>query len=72
MNLLDIVPTILDWYGLYETFYKKMFAGSSLMPLLQKEATDGWNVTYASHSLHEVGMYYPMRAIRTHNFKLIK
>ena len=72
MNLLDIVPTILDWYDLHKTLFKKKVAGSSLMPLLQKEAIDKWNVTYASHSLHEIGMYYPMRAIRTHSFKLIK
>lgn len=27
---------------------------------------------FASHSLHEVTMYYPMRAIRTKDYKLIQ
>lgn len=26
---------------------------------------------FASHNLHEVTMYYPMRAVRTHRYKLI-
>lgn len=26
---------------------------------------------FASHNLHEITMYYPMRAIRTHRYKLI-
>lgn len=29
------------------------------------------DAVFASHDLHEVTMYYPMRAIRTHTFKLI-
>ena len=30
------------------------------------------STVYASHNLHEITMYYPMRAIRTQRYKLIK
>jgi N-sulfoglucosamine sulfohydrolase len=39
--------------------------------VLEKEQEPGQEEVYASHSLHEITMYYPMRAIRTKNFKLI-
>jgi N-sulfoglucosamine sulfohydrolase len=31
----------------------------------------GWETIYASHTLHEVTMYYPMRVVRTRRHKLI-
>jgi len=31
----------------------------------------GWDEVYASHTFHEVTMYYPMRTVRTRDYKLI-
>ncbi|GLV41678.1 N-sulfoglucosamine sulfohydrolase [Carabus blaptoides fortunei] len=71
-SLLDITPTVLDWFQLDTDKSKPILSGKSLLPLLIEEPT---NVTseavFASHSLHEVTMYYPMRAVRTHRYKLI-
>lgn len=94
---LDIVPTLLDWYGLNydETEMSgKELTGKSLLPLLIKgenvihifdklkklfylstcfpEPDDkSKEAVFASHNLHEVTMYYPMRMIRTQRYKLI-
>ena len=74
----DIVPTVLDWFGLPYPNYtlpgrpnRITLMGKSLLSLLDKEPTTGWDVVYASHNLHEVTMYYPMRVIRTKQMKLI-
>ncbi|VEN47968.1 unnamed protein product [Callosobruchus maculatus] len=76
---LDIMPTILDWYGIDK---KQMvedneinghdLLGRSLLDLLIEEPKDkSKEAVYASHNLHEVTMYYPMRMVRTHQYKLI-
>ncbi|XP_066247442.1 N-sulphoglucosamine sulphohydrolase [Euwallacea similis] len=81
-SLLDIVPTLLDWYGISENVTqnwatnnieeKRNLTGKSLLPLLIKEPDDKSNeAIFASHNLHEVTMYYPMRMIRTQRYKLI-
>ncbi|KAH1015790.1 hypothetical protein HUJ04_007122 [Dendroctonus ponderosae] len=81
-SLLDIVPTLLDWYGISENDTtnwesneiqaKRAFSGKSLLPLLIKEPDDKSNeAIFASHNLHEVTMCYPMRMIRTQGYKLI-
>ncbi|KAJ8916108.1 hypothetical protein NQ315_004475 [Exocentrus adspersus] len=78
-SLLDIVPTLLDWYDIkHEDFSKtnlvesRALTGKSLLPLLIKEPDDtSSEAVFASHNLHEVTMYYPMRMIRTHRYKLI-
>jgi len=48
--------------------------GQSLLSVLLSEPSPGghWDTVYASHSLHEVTMYYPLRALRTRTFKLIQ
>uniref|UniRef100_A0A0A9WTF1 N-sulfoglucosamine sulfohydrolase n=2 Tax=Lygus hesperus TaxID=30085 RepID=A0A0A9WTF1_LYGHE len=69
-SLVDLAPTILDWYGLLNSCGVK-FPGKSLLPLLQKEKPQSNPKIFYSHSLHEVTMYYPMRAIRTKRYKLI-
>lgn len=73
----DLMPTILDWFGLPAPNYT-LFGpnpvnplGHSILPILEKEPTEGWDTVFASHSLHEVTMYYPMRALRNQRFKLI-
>ena len=77
VSLLDIVPTTLDWFGIdYPTYKifgpdKIQLTGRSLLPVLKQEPKSGWETVFASHDLHEVTMYYPMRVIRKKNLKLI-
>ena len=79
VSLTDLVPTVLDWYGLPKPNYS-IFGpnaatplGNSLLPILdsEPELDSGWDEVFASHNLHEITMYYPMRAIRNRNYKLI-
>ena len=72
----DIVPTVLDWFGLPYPKYKLNGMevtpqGKSLLPLLDKEPSTGWDEVYSSHNLHEVTMYYPMRVVRTNQYRLL-
>lgn len=77
MSLLDIVPTVLDWYGLdypdYSIFqhHTVKLTGQSLLPELNLKYSQTRDSVFASQSLHEVTMYYPMRVIRTRQYKLI-
>ena len=47
------------------------FHGRSFLPTLEGQDTPGWNEVCASHTFHEIQMYYPMRVIRGPRFKLI-
>ena len=47
------------------------YHGRSWLELLGKEHGEGWDEVVASHTFHEIQMYYPMRAIRDRRFKLI-
>jgi N-sulfoglucosamine sulfohydrolase len=47
------------------------FHGRSFLPVLEAEKTEGWDVVYASHTFHEIQMYYPMRVVRERRYKLI-
>ncbi|XP_043250801.1 N-sulphoglucosamine sulphohydrolase isoform X1 [Colletes gigas] len=79
-SLLDIVPTLLDWFNIS---YKDQFSldtnevsfphltGKSLLPLLDEEPVENNTAVFASQAHHEITMYYPMRAIRTKRYKLI-
>jgi N-sulfoglucosamine sulfohydrolase len=50
---------------------KGEFHGRSLLPHLQQEHAEGWDEVFASHTFHEIQMYYPMRVVRGRRFKLI-
>nr|CAD7444838.1 unnamed protein product [Timema bartmani] len=65
-SLLDIVPTVLDWFNI-STSETSLLTGKSLLPLLISDT----RAVFASHNHHEVTMYYPMRAVRTKRYKLI-
>ena len=80
VSTTDIVPTILDWFGLPFPNYtlpsrpnRITLHGKSLLPLLQEEPSwkEDWDEVYSSHNLHEITMYYPMRVLRTQQYKLI-
>lgn len=65
----DITPTILDYARAGNV--EGDFHGRSFSELVESENTEGWNEVFASHSLHEVTMYYPMRMVRGKKYKLI-
>ncbi|XP_043505963.1 N-sulphoglucosamine sulphohydrolase [Polistes fuscatus] len=77
-SLLDIVPTLLDWYNIsYENealdkneVNLPNLTGRSLLSLLIKEPQEERSI-FASQTHHEVTMYYPMRVVRTKRYKLI-
>lgn len=67
----DITPTILDYAGVTQPGAK--FQGVSIRQVIKgAEETPGRTAVFGSHSFHELQMYYPMRMVRTHRFKLIQ
>jgi N-sulfoglucosamine sulfohydrolase len=70
VSWVDITPTILDFAGV-ESSNQAMFHGRSFLPILGQKAPAGWDEVYASHTFHEVTMYYPMRVVRSGRYKLI-
>lgn len=47
------------------------FHGRSFLSVLDTPKTQGWDEVFASHTFHEITMYYPMRVIRTRQYKLL-
>lgn len=47
------------------------FHGSSFKDVLQGEPSDERKEVFASHTFHEITMYYPMRVVITDRYKLI-
>ena len=45
--------------------------GRSFLAVLGQRTPSGWDEVFASHTFHEVTMYYPMRVVRTRRYKLI-
>ncbi|XP_067685524.1 N-sulphoglucosamine sulphohydrolase-like [Haliotis asinina] len=78
-STMDFVPTILEWFNLTYPKYaidgKKdvTLTGKSLLPVAANPATSQpeYSFIYSSHDMHEVTMFYPMRVLRTHQYKLI-
>lgn len=52
--------------GRYDRFH-----GRSFLPILDETSPEGWDEISASHTFHEIQMYYPMRVLRDRQFKLI-
>lgn len=69
ISWVDLTPTILDMAKV--DYNEKDFHGKSFKNILEKENPKGWNEIYASHTFHEITMYYPMRVVRADNYKLI-
>ena len=69
ISWVDLAPTILDFVG--ATVPENDFDGRSFRPALEGKRIEGWDEVYASHNLHEITMYYPMRMVRTRRYKLI-
>jgi N-sulfoglucosamine sulfohydrolase len=70
VSWVDIAPTILDFADVEPSPRVKLH-GRSTLPILEQEKPSGWDEMYASHTFHEVTMYYPMRVVRSGRHKLI-
>ena len=68
INLADVTPTILDFAGAVP---RAEVHGRSFLSAMQEVDPDGWDEVQASHTFHEITMYYPMRVIRNRKYKLI-
>jgi len=68
INYADIAPTILDYAGLDP---HPQFHGRSFLEAVETESPDGYDEIFASHTFHEITMYYPMRVARERRYKLI-
>lgn len=69
INLADVTPTILDYANASPK--KGELHGRSFRQAMNQESPKGWNEVFASHTFHEITMYYPMRVVRTEKHKLI-
>jgi N-sulfoglucosamine sulfohydrolase len=69
ISWVDITPTILDMTGVDISGLD--FHGRSFKSTLGEENPEGWDEVFASHTFHEITMYYPMRVLRDKNYKLI-
>jgi N-sulfoglucosamine sulfohydrolase len=47
------------------------YHGKSWLHLLNNPGATHWDMLMASHTMHEIQMYYPMRAVRDGRYKLI-
>ncbi|KAL7641218.1 UNVERIFIED_CONTAM: hypothetical protein RMT77_008356 [Armadillidium vulgare] len=77
-SLLDITPTILDWfsiqypeYKIFPNYERVNLTGKSLLSYLKNTFEGEEEYIYFSHTMHEATMYYPIRTIRNERFKLI-
>lgn len=86
VSWVDLTPTILDFAGVEPPTYDTHIGlptlreqlpaqhglhGRSFLPILEDESPEGWDEIYASHTFHEIQMYYPMRVVRDRQYKLI-
>ncbi|UXX79372.1 sulfatase [Reichenbachiella carrageenanivorans] len=69
ISWVDLTPTILDMAKV--EYDKEQFHGRSFDKILTKEKDEMKRNIYASHTFHEITMYYPMRAVRSGDYKLI-
>lgn len=65
----DLTPTLVDFAGV--AVAGTTFDGRSFRPVLEGGRLGDRDEIYASHTLHEATMYYPMRMVRTRRHKLI-
>jgi N-sulfoglucosamine sulfohydrolase len=49
----------------------RSYHGKSWLHLLDKPDDSHWDSIFASHTFHEIQMYYPMRVVRDRQYKLI-
>jgi N-sulfoglucosamine sulfohydrolase len=66
VSWIDIAPTILNFAGAPASGMH----GRSFLNILGQEQPQGWDEIFASHTFHEVTMYYPVRVVRGRRWKL--
>jgi N-sulfoglucosamine sulfohydrolase len=49
----------------------RSYHGKSWIPILGDPRGEHWDTVFASHTFHEIQMYYPMRVVRDRQYKLI-
>ena len=69
VSWVDLLPTVLEFTGAKGPA-KYPLHGRSFLKELERENSPERDEIYASHTFHEVTMYYPMRVVRTHRYKL--
>lgn len=69
VSWVDLTPTILDFARAAPKEPK--YQGRSFLPVLEETNPPDWDEIHASHTFHEITMYYPMRVVRNRRFKLI-
>jgi len=69
VSFVDIVPTILTWTGTVAPNYE--LPGRAFLPDADGKDPSRSDEVYLSHTFHEITMYYPMRGVRTRQFKYI-
>ncbi|XP_064612961.1 N-sulphoglucosamine sulphohydrolase-like [Liolophura sinensis] len=78
-SLLDVVPTVLDWFNVSFPEYKirtglptVTLTGTSLLPVTSSPAQMHSDTAFGSHDFHEITMYYPMRVIKSGKYRLLQ
>lgn len=84
ISWVDITPTLLDFAGATPrprpaepvrrgsaVAAAPALQGRSFLSVVEQDAPSGWDEIFASHTFHEITMYYPMRVVRTRTHKLI-
>lgn len=70
VSTVDFTPTILHLAGVASDSMPDELQGRSFVSTFASDADESSEV-YASHTFHEITMYYPMRVVRTKQYKLI-
>ena len=72
VNWTDLMPTLLDWFGVAYDDPKRELTGRSLLPEMGRDHAPDWGRTYYSHAFHEITNYFPYRAVRDRRWKYVK
>lgn len=70
VSTVDFVPTIMELASI-EAEAKSPLHGHSFASTIGTDKSTGFDEIYASHTFHEITMYYPMRVVHTRRHKLI-
>lgn len=69
VSLLDLAPTLAEACGANAP---EKWQGQSFLGFVRGTPPETWrDAHFASHTFHEITMYYPMRVVREGRFKLI-